>query len=58
MKACKNVLETSTSHSYAVDVKMLQKCFILHVTTSYLDQRVINMFYIKHLQNTLEGGYM
>jgi len=40
---CKNVLEPSTSRGYAVDVK----CFIVHVTTSYL-QYVFSM--LKHLQ--------
>ena len=31
---CENVLEPSTSRGYAVDVKMLLKCFILHVSTT------------------------
>jgi len=40
----KNVLEPMTSRDYAVGIK----CFILHVTTSYV-QHVFNM--LKHLQN-------
>ena len=49
-KNCKNVLEPLTSHGYAVDVKVLYKCFILHATTYYL-QHAFNM--LKHLQNYL-----
>jgi len=51
---CKNVLEASTSRGCAVDVKMLQGCFIWiisHVTTSYF-QHGFSM--LKHLQNVLQ----